>query len=99
MKKTVAVQHFIGGGLNLPTGYLCMSLQNVNFIQNPPEKVRHQRAIFRTNTPKGVVCRSCHPVGVPVGIADVAARRSATYLNLELIDGLHFWLRQCRNML
>ena len=27
-------------------------------------------------------------VGVPVGIADVAARRSATYLNLELVDGL-----------
>jgi len=27
---------------------------------------------------------SRHPVGVLAGIADVAARRSATYLNLEL---------------
>ena len=25
-------------------------------------------------------------------IADVAARRSATYLNIELVDGLHFWV-------
>ena len=45
-------------------------------------------AVLRTILRIRLFCHSSHPVGVPVGIADVAARRSATYLNPELVDGL-----------